>query len=107
MKHYNKLVYNYGDTILYDYTELTEDHWFDCGQERVDGEGSWKYEERPHLMFVEARYWSREYGRRCYNGNKFWEYAGRYTIEKEDLKELQRLLKIWFPNCEFRYKYYK
>ena len=104
MKHYNKVVC-LPDTnkLIYDYTELTEDRWFDDGK-RIDGHGEWNYGEEPQALYIEVKYWSRDSGRFMNNGNRCWESAGIYKIAEEDKRELHRLLKIGFPNCEFRYK---
>ena len=86
------------------YTELTENKWFDAGR-RHDGSVVYTDGEEPPLVRVEVKYHSRDVGRYLWDGRKWWEPAGIYSIEKKDKNELHRLLKIWFPNCEFRYKY--
>ena len=103
MKHYLKIIYDANeDEILYDYKELTPTCWFGSGNP-IDGYGKWKVEERPSLQIVHVKYWSRDVGRYTWSGRKYWESAGDYRIEKKDRKQLHKLLKVWFPNCEFRY----
>ena len=112
MKHYVRMKLN-GDNSwkseeenewVYEYIELNENQWFDGGT-RVDGKGTWKCGEEPKLIHVIASYWSRDVGRYGWRG-RYFEPAGDYFIAKEDKKELHRLIKIWYPNCEFRYRYY-
>lgn len=102
MKHYTKWKWcPYERKWICGYVELTEDHWFDgIGEYIVYADG-----EEPPLVRVEVKYHNREFGRRHWDGTKYWEPAGIYSIAKADKKELHRLLKVWFPNCEFRYKY--
>ena len=102
MKHYTKWKWcPENRKWICEYVELTEDHWFDdIGEHVVYADG-----EEPPLVRVEVKYHSKDYGKHHWTGQKHWEPAGIYSIAKEDKKELHRLLKVWFPNCEFRYKY--
>lgn len=105
MKHYIKWDYDKENRNWHcQYTELTDSQWFDA-EKRVDGTVSYALGEEPRLLRVEVKYHSKDYGRLQFNGNKYWECAGMYIIEKADKSELHRLLKGWFPRCEFRYKY--
>lgn len=102
MKHYTKWSWcPYERKWLCRYVDLTEKHWFDTiTKHTVYADG-----EEPPLLRVEVKYHSRDLGRTTWDGKKYWEPAGIYSIAKEDKKELHRLLKVWFQNCEFRYSY--
>ena len=102
MKHYTKWKWCHENRKwICEYVELNEDHWFDGVADHViynDG-------EEPMLYRVEVKYHSKEHGRRDWRGRKYWEPAGIYSIAREDKRELHRLMKFWFPNCEYKYEY--